>query len=277
MPINRNKEGDSYKMTETAVRPPRGQRRGTLPPPNTSEADHTAVGEGKPLPSRKGTMSKGWLAVDTKRGGGHTGFAKDLQIVDGVTYLLRFVDPEPFSVNHRHWVVAKTKNGEWKKLPFNCLADIDKACALCDTLGNTPTQQVLFNVVDLNDLETDEGDPQVKVWRVTSKQVARELRDYAADPATSPINDSNRYWVLKRTSTGSGMAKRYTTNIRPVKARDLVEDDLGHEPLDTATQEEYAGERWTDKTVNFYKMEEEIQEVADDAVKAAEMMGSTEE
>lgn len=159
---------------------------------------------------------KGWGGYRQTADSVKSDFADNLKIVDNTDMLIKILDEEPVASYAEHWLTI----GDGRR-SFVCLGD---DCPICNKLGDRASVKVCFNVADM-----DVNPPEVKLWTAGS-QVGDILEKFAENPKTSPLNRDDIYWTLTRTKK----ADRYTTSIRPVKARDL-EEDFDMEPL---TEEE---------------------------------------
>ena len=148
-------------------------------------------------------------------------YAKDFKAEEGVEYLVKFVDEEPYDVYAQHWIERSGKRS------FTCGEETYDECPLCD-LGDKPSAQIAFNII-VFDLDDEDADPSLFRW-IVGAQIGDTMMEFAKDPKTKPINGLNTYFSVKRTKKD----KRWNTKIQHVKARDL-DEDFGVEPL---TQDE---------------------------------------
>jgi hypothetical protein len=160
----------------------------------------------------KTEAQKGWGGYRQTADSVRSDFADNLKIVDNTDMLIKILDEEPVASYAEHWLTI----GDGRR-SFVCLGD---DCPICNKLGDRASVKVCFNVADM-----DVNPPEVKLWTAGS-QVGDILEKFATNPKTSPLNRDDIYWTLTRTKK----ADRYTTSIRPVKARDL-EEDFDMEPL----------------------------------------------
>jgi hypothetical protein len=172
-------------------------------------------------------------------------FADNLKIVDNTDMLIKIADTEPVAAYAEHWLTI-----DGKRRSFVCLG---ANCPLCDRLGDRPTVKVAMNVIDM-----DANPPEVKIWQFGT-QVGDILEKFADNPKTSPVNRDDLYWTITRTKK----ADRYTTTVRPVKARDLVED-FDTDPLTDAELDELEQQLFTQDQVFTIKSRAELIKVIED-------------
>lgn len=159
---------------------------------------------------------KGWGGYRQTADSIKSDFADNLKIVDNTEMLIKILDEEPVAAYAEHWLTIKDGRDE-KRRSYVCLGD---DCPICNKLGDRASVKVCFNVADM-----DVNPPEVKLWTAGS-QVGDILEKFAENEKTSPLNRDDIYWTITRTKKND----RYTTSIRPVKARDLQED-FDMEPL----------------------------------------------
>jgi hypothetical protein len=162
------------------------------------------------------TARKGWGGYRQAADSVKSDFADNLKILDNTDMLIKILDEEPVASYAEHWITIKDGKDE-KRRSYVCLGD---DCPFCNKLGDRPSVKVCFNVADM-----DLNPPEVKLW-TAGTQVGDILEKFAENPKTSPLNRDDIYWTITRTKKND----RYTTSVRPVKARDL-EEDFDTEPL----------------------------------------------
>lgn len=153
---------------------------------------------------------KGWGGYRQTADSVKSDFADNLKIIDNTDMLIKILDEEPVASYAEHWLTIKDGKDE-KRRSFVCLGD---DCPLCNKLGDRASVKICFNVADM-----DVNPPEVKLW-TAGTQVGDILEKFAENEKTSPLNRDDIYWTITRTKKND----RYTTSVRPVKARDLVED-----------------------------------------------------
>jgi hypothetical protein len=156
--------------------------------------------------------------------------------------LFKFIDDAPFATFAQHWIDDIPGKKSWI-----CVGD---DCPLCD-IGDSPAAIACFNVIDML-----EPKPKVKmlVARIT---VAQQIANFAKQTATKPIDKETLYWAVSK----SGTKKKQTTNLRPVKARD-VDEDFKVSPLNDDEIDELLKKKFTKKNVPTHGRDK-LQEVAD--------------
>lgn len=187
----------------------------------------------------KTEAKKGWGGYRQTADSVKSDFADNLKIIDNTDMLIKILDQEPVAAYAEHWLTIKDGKDE-KRRSYVCLGD---DCPMCNKLGDRASVKVCFNVVDL-----DLNPPEVKLW-TAGTQVGDILEKFAENPKTSPLNRDDLYWTILRTKKND----RYTTSIRPVKARDLDEDfeidPLTPEELDELEDSMFAADQiYTVKT-----------------------------
>ena len=191
----------------------------------------------------RSSARKGWggyrQTADSYKGGD---FADNLKIVDNTDMLIKILDEEPITVYAEHWLTL-----DGGRRSFVCLGD---DCPICNKLGDRPSVKVCFNVADM-----DANPPEVKIWTFGT-QVGDVLANFAENEKTSPINRDDLYWTITRTKKND----RYTTTVRPVKARDL-EEDFDCEPLTDEELEELEENLFTEDQIFTVKTKSELNQV----------------
>lgn len=191
------------------------------------------------------SAKEGWGGYRQTADSIRSDFADNLKIVDNTDMLIKILDEEPIASYAEHWVTI-----DGKRRSFVCLGD---GCPICDKLGDRPSVKVSMNVVDM-----DANPPEVRIWTFGT-QVGDVLEKFAENPKTSPVNRDDLYWTITRTKKSD----RYTTTVRPVKARDLVED-FDTEPLTDDELEEYEENLFTPEQVYTVKSKAELNRVIEE-------------
>lgn len=193
----------------------RSERRGRSSRGRGDKDDRGSRG-GRSERRGKTEARKGWGGYRQTADSVKSDFADNLKIVDNTDMLIKILDEEPVASYAEHWLTIKDGRDE-KRRSFVCLGD---DCPLCNKLGDRASVKVCFNVADM-----DVNPPEVKLW-TAGTQVGDILEKFAENPKTSPLNRDDIYWTITRTKNKD----RYTTSVRPVKARDL-EEDFDMDPL----------------------------------------------
>lgn len=149
--------------------------------------------------------------------------------------LIKFLDPAPFTAFAQHWHAKRS---------YPCPAP-EEECPICDLTGDRPQKQFGFNVLDLEDPD----DPQVKVWWV-GVRVAGQIKKFAEEKKTAPVDRSDLYWEVSRSGTGS----ETTYSLLPIKARDL-EEDWEMEPVSAPDMEVFVSKKYDEDVLWFPKYE----------------------
>lgn len=129
-------------------------------------------------------------------------FAEEFRPEKDVTYIIKFLEEEPFGNFKQHWIERTGKRS------FTCMG-VD--CPLCG-LGDKPSGRYGFNVLVLS-----ENEPVVRAWFVGPREF-NSLEKKASDPKQGPL--PRHYWTVLKT----GKAGQAKTEIAMTKARDLDED-----------------------------------------------------
>lgn len=167
-------------------------------------------------PKRKSgrAAASGWGAAEEVREAipSSGNFAEDLKLPNKGSIVIKFVEPEPFDSYAEHWVPQKGKQS------FTCAGE---DCPLCE-VGHRPNAKICFNVISLENPEK----PELKRWR-TGVQIAENIKEFAVDKKTKPLDREDYYYEVKRTTTKND---KTVTSITPIKTRDL-DGDYDIEPL----------------------------------------------
>lgn len=188
---------------------------------------------------------KGWGGYRQTADSVKSDFADNLKIVDNTDMLIKILDEEPVASYAEHWLTI----GDGRR-SFVCLGD---DCPICNKLGDRPSVKVCFNVADM-----DVNPPEVKLW-TAGTQVGDILEKFAENDKTSPLNRDDIYWTITRTKKN----ERYTTSVRPVKARDLVED-FDTEPLTDEELDELEANMFEADQIYTVKTKAELNKVISD-------------
>lgn len=225
---------------EEDERPARGSRRSRRESLHTQEdkpsrrsrrtrdEDDDDDEDDEPREPRPQVGSKGWGGYEKTRSKNST-FAQDFKLTDEET-LVKVLDAEPFFVYMQHWIERQGKKS------FTCL---EVKCPLCDDLGDGPSQQICFNVIDF----TDPDDPQLKIWRV-GPTVADIFKNFSKNKKTAPIDREDLYWSVRKERKN----KKTSFFITPVKERDL-EDDWDIAPLEADELKEFADKAYDESAI----------------------------
>lgn len=233
-----NPEGDDEP-------PRRARSRGAARSEEAEEAPRGRRGrsEDSETSAKPNSTGRGWKSFKEKRASA-SDFAKNYKLPEQEE-IIKILDDEPFSVYAEHWLDEITSG----KRSFVCIGD---NCPLCD-IGDKPRVYAMFNIVDLSDPE----DPKVFPWKV-SQTTADVLENYASDAKTSPINRDDLYFSVYK--SGGGKKGRVQVHVRPVKARDLLEDwDI--DPLTTAELDDF--ELLEEENVLSFSSRAALKEIAD--------------
>ena len=184
-----------------------GRAASTTKEPARTRTSHSAVASGW------GSVEK-FAAKDTK-------FTKDFNPGEEKV-VMKFLEEEPFAIIRQHWITKAPKQKSWL-----CIAE-DEDCPLCDQ-GDNPSTLVKFNVVDFSDADN----PVLRTWSVY-KKVSDVIKNFADDKKTTPLNRDDLYFAVART----GKKGSWSTNLEPIKERDL-EDDWDVVPLDADETAEF--------------------------------------
>ncbi|APC46348.1 hypothetical protein HWB05_gp086 [Streptomyces phage BRock] len=165
--------------------------------------------------------------------------------------LIKFLDEEPVVRFSRHWIQGKGYS--------NCPVSLgtEDSCPLCDK-DHRPGQAFLMNVLDLTANPNNAGEYEVHTYTFGT-EVKNKLISFLQDPTGRypSLNDEKWYWEIYQSTDGN--TGRKTTNVMPIKARD-VQDDFGIEPL-TEYEIEAASKRY-DETSVFSPFLDKLEELA---------------
>ncbi|GAA2322069.1 hypothetical protein GCM10010149_88990 [Nonomuraea roseoviolacea subsp. roseoviolacea] len=235
---------DEEETEEEAPRRSRGRRDSSRPAGRRSSAredDRRPAGRANTRSTTKRNAEGGWDAL--KKAKSSEGYSENLKIGQDEV-VIKFLEPEPYVVYKQHWL----QENDGRK-SFSCL---EEDCPLCDTLGDKPRNQVLFNVIDLSDPQK----PAVKTWAMGIR-LAEKIEVLSSKPRTSPIDREDLYWAVSK--SGKGTKTEY--NLEPLKADDLEDWDV--EPLDPEEIEELREQGAGPDSVRW-DSREDLEEIADD-------------
>lgn len=193
----------------------------------------------------KPSSKQGWGGYRQTADSMKSDFADSLKIIDNTDMLIKILDEEPIASYAEHWLTI----GDGRR-SFVCLGD---DCPICNKLGDRPSVKVCLNVANM-----DVNPPEVLMWTFGT-QVGDILEKFAENAKTSPLNRDDLYWTIVRTKK----ADRYTTTVRPVKARDLVED-FDTDPLTEEELDELEENLFTEDKVFTVKTKAELNRVIED-------------
>lgn len=186
-------------------------------------------------------IGKGWgAASQTVKSGNYKNSWKPEKGIN----LIKFLEDSPFSVIREHWFDRKEKEG---KLAYICLGD---DCPLCDS-GMEWTGAALFNILVIKDAD----DPIVTFWK-TSGRMFEEIKTFAENDTTKPINRTDLYFEVKR--TGEGLQTRYA--LSRIRARD-VQEEYKFDPYTDEEIAEFSKELVTEEEAFFVDSKETLKEV----------------
>lgn len=158
--------------------------------------------------------------------------------------VFRFVEDGPFWSYRQHWIERSGKKS------FTCLGE---DCPLCDSLGDKPRLQVLFNVIEFT-----ESGPALKIWAVGSR-VANQIKAYNEDlDLTGPVNRGDLYWRVNKSGKGTSTV----TSLSVIKERDLL-SDFKLEPLSEDEIADFENQKYDESVVNVQSAKE-LQDIADE-------------
>lgn len=201
-------------------------RRGRAPAPpeprrKVKEAPPERSRRAKPVTDSP--VRVGWSGVDAVMAE-NSAFAARLNIEEE-PHLIAFLEPDPFAAFSQHWLTIKGQ-----KRPYMCLTRAKK-CPLCDK-GDNPTSVVVFNVAQL-----DTGGPPANKVVYLGIRAMSQLRSITTGRG-GPGSIDRGYWAVSKSGKSSKPGS-VAWNFRPLKERDLVEDESWGddvEPLDAETR-----------------------------------------
>jgi hypothetical protein len=239
-PVNRR----DRRSRSSEDREDRSERTGRSSRGRGSRDDRESRG-GRSERRAKTETRKGWGGYRQTADSVKSDFADNLKIVDNTDMLIKILDEEPVASYAEHWLTI-----DEKRRSYVCLGD---DCPMCNKLGDRPSVKVCFNVADM-----EANPPVVKLWSAGT-QVGDILEKFAENPKTSPLNRDDLYWTILRTKKND----RYTTSIRPVKARDL-DEDFEIEPLTNEELDELEGSMFEADQIYTTKTKAELNKVIKD-------------
>jgi hypothetical protein len=236
---------------EKAPAPPRRAFKPAVPALRSKAApvrsSRRAVAEDADDEVDTGISNAGWGAYKRTKESLPSKYGKRYKIPEDGEHLIKFLEGGPFVSFGQHWCEWL---GNGKRLSYRCIADQGKNCPICE-IGQSPSARVQFNILDL-----DSGEPVLYFLEV-GITVADTINKYAQDKKVGPLDREDLYFAVQMT----GGKNKKTTQIRPVKARD-VQEDFDFEPL---SAEELAAfdSKLLDETSADKDSLKELQAVAD--------------
>jgi hypothetical protein len=229
--------------------------------PTTEDVTTEAV-EPEPEPTTNGTnaglpagdVPSGWSGAQRTVDESST-FAQSFRPDTQSTQIIRFLEAAPYASYRRHWVETAGK-----RRPYTCLQTVGKECPMCE-IGDKVSPVTSFNVALLG----DDGVPVVRSWDVAVR-LYNTLKAYAVDPKVGPLNKPGLYFAIKQVQGDKRQGN--TTNVTPVRERDLLED-WGVKPMTPAQEAAALARRYTPDVVEIPRASE-LREVADALLKADE-------
>jgi hypothetical protein len=245
-----------------AEEPARSGARGrSTPRARTVEEDEQPRGRGRAAEPDDGddpVVEGGWGELHRVKSLSSS-FAEEFKPEKGITYLLKFMDDDPFAVYGEHWLDNAPSKKSW--LCPATLRGQDLPCAIHDVLGDSKTRaRALFNVILFEESQSGRQKtytPVLKVWYLTP-QPANEIEGLSQDEMTRPLTKD--YVKFSWRQTGS-KKNQVTYSATKVKERDLL-DDWGIDPLSDAELDEFDAECY-DETVVRVPTTEELEELVE--------------
>lgn len=176
----------------------------------------------------RGDIPTGWSGYKSAKSSipqtGDIDWKNDVWQPDDEETLVAFVEDAPFASYAQHWV------GRSVVCPESIIGD-EQECPICQTTGDQPRVQVLFNVIVFD----GEGIPHGKVLR--AGKILSDALEGIADGKRGPL--TRYYWEM----TATGNKGSYNVNILPT-TEEQVEEDWRFEPLSEEELEEFYEDRW---------------------------------
>ena len=179
--------------------------RGPIPEPQPEPPNYDGEqGEHPTQPSANGggsRLRRGWSAANTQIDK-NSDYAQAFKPDENVTYIIRFLEDDPYVTYNRHWIRRPSQKGGTVPVPFTCLRSdgIERACPLCDVLGDAPKSVTSFNIAVV---ERD-GSVGLKSFDCTAKTF-RTIQNFARDQMYAPL--TKRWWAVKKTKDARGYSE----------------------------------------------------------------------
>lgn len=187
----------------------------------------------------------GWRAYKRTKENAPSKWEKVFKVPDEGESLIKFIEDAPYVSFLQHWADWR---GKGKQQSFVCLQD---DCPVCEV--DTPSARIRFNILNLD------GDEPVNMVFEVGITLADTLQKYSDDPKIGPLTKG--YFAVGKTG-----GKKKTTNIRPIKERDLKEDFDFDPPLDREEVEQFRKKMWDVDSLRI-ATRRELAEVADEAAR----------
>ncbi|MEU1816063.1 hypothetical protein ABZ543_12830 [Streptomyces roseifaciens] len=212
-------------MTETRTY---GRRR-ALPSSEPQPAAEISgpVITGRVVATAQHTAMGGWDAMDKVAAASSSDLF--LRVTEDPT-VIKVLSDGPFDVYNNHWI-DEIQDGSKS---VRCWGTQD--CPLCG-IGDKPKKfSACFSVISLENPE----DPVLRVWEAGIK-VARQLKEIATDGKRGPLNRSDLYFSIRKTTK----AKAVEYTLERIKDRDL-DEEYGIVPLAPDILDGFFAERHTE-------------------------------
>lgn len=187
------------------------------------------------------TVGRGWGAVSNLKTGD---YVKRWDVPERPA-LIKFLEPEPFTVYSEHFIEDLPKG---TKKSYICLGKDE--CPLCDDLGDVPNGYAGFNILDL----TDPENPKNAFLRA-STGLAKDIEVYANEKRSKPINRYDVYFTLFRKRQSGA---RYKLEFVPARE---VEEYFDLVPFEEDELEEYQKDLITEEQVVYVDSRKQLKEV----------------
>jgi len=191
--------------------------------------------------------NRGWAGAKENKKKRYTG--DEFRVDEDTTYLIHFLQPEPFDNLMEHFIKALIGSGN--RASHWCL---EEDCPLCDDIGDKPAERALFNLAVID----DKGNAANKWWRATPS-IIDIIEDYADSERNSPIDRTDLYFEV---SKKKGKNKINAYHIDPIRARDLEDD--GVDPLTDEELDELREHVFTSEAVLKLSTRKELRDIAED-------------
>lgn len=206
-----------------AASPEPAERRRPLPEQPVEDAEPAAPVSREQLQSASqnggSRLRRGWGAANSQIDS-NSDYASTFKPEENVTYVIRFLEGDPYVTFNRHWIKRPSQKGGTVNIPFTCLRSegINKPCPLCDVLGDAPKSVTSFNIAQVE----REGDVALKSFDCTAKTF-KTIQNFSRDPLYTPI--SKRWWAVKKTKDSRGYNE---IGIQPIMSDASLHDDYGY-------------------------------------------------